>query len=140
MDNLKEQIQDFLLRLHFVNQSPQVGGVFVNAWVHGMSYNPGVTYHKQFADLCKSVGLPGELPKPEYPEEIWAAYRLKDGRDECTSYDDDLEIAFEGHISDVSAWCKANEGNYHHMGSTDRYFQTEQEMFEKWKQSILEQS
>jgi len=134
MDILKEQMQDFLLRLHFVNNSPSVAGALITAWNHGMRFPTNrVTYYEQFADLCECIGLPRELPKPEYPKEIWAAFKEKHG----TKYAE-FDPIFEGHIGAVSDWCKKNKGNYHHMGTTGRYLQTEQEMFEKWKAKVLE--
>ena len=133
MNAFKEQIQDFLLKMHFVLQSPAVGAMSLTAWCHGMRFSTDrITYNKEFADLCESVGLPRKLPKPEYPKEIWAAFG-----EEIINDIAKFDTIFEGHMKVVSEWCKENEGNYHHMGVTGRYFQTEQEMFEKWRTKVL---
>ncbi len=132
----KEKIIDLLLRIEFVNASPAVGGAFVSAWIHGgVEYTPGLTYTKQFADMCEMVGLPRELPKPKFPQKIWAAYKVKEGKERHDI--DAFEEVFSGTLDEVHDWAQSHENEYNHIGSTDRTFETEEEMFEMWKSEIL---
>jgi hypothetical protein len=131
----KDKIVDLLLRVYFVNNSPAVGGAFVMAWNHGMELDsdPGVTYHEQFADMCENLGLPRELPKPEYPKRVWAAYNAPDG---ATPIWKTKEV-FSGTPKEVREWARVHKGEYHHIGPTERTFTTEKEEYEKWKAKIL---
>lgn len=128
----KNKLIDLLLRIRFVDSSPGVGGAFVMAWAHGMEYNPGLTYTEQFADMCEAVGLPRELPEPKYPDDLWGAFKRK----ESSEYEE-FEEVFVGNVHEVSEWCKKHEGEYHHISSTGRTIQTEQEMFDRWKEKVL---
>lgn len=133
----KEKLIDLVLRIHFVNNFPAVGGAFLMGWAHGMEYQPGVTYHEQLADLQESLGLPRKLPRPEYPERIWAAMKTENESDgKAPDISKDIEV-FSGSSTEVHAWCQEHKNEYSYMTVTDRTMISEAEAYNNWKAEIL---
>jgi hypothetical protein len=91
-ETLRQTLRALVEKVHYTLHHPAMNGAMMMAWVHGMEYD-GPTVKDEMLAAQRLLGMPDELPKPEYPEELSALLIYPDGQGHDMSV---AQLAFVG--------------------------------------------
>jgi hypothetical protein len=121
---VRSTLRALVEKVHYTLNHPSMNGAMTMAWVHGMEYD-GPTVKDEMLAAQRLLGMPDELPMPEYPRPRCALLVYPDGQghdmstaqiafvgtgEECREFMDkypDEEFVFAGnekHYAGVPKW------------------------------------